>query len=141
MTHRTISSMKKCRDGVACVVLSYNLVLPVHCHPYTYFLALPSLHHSTVLETVYILVIICLPCTSCSLTFEYAAKEGDDFRRVSVEIIFNAETDSRQRVYIPLFNDECVEYDEYFSVDLSTTSPRVNTVNDSVNVTIIDDDC
>jgi len=58
-----------------------------------------------------------------------------------VEIIFNAETDSRQRVYIPLFNDECVEYDEYFSVDLSTTSPRVNTVNDSVNITIIDDDC
>ena len=57
-----------------------------------------------------------------------------------MEVIFNAETDSRQRVYIPLFNDECVEYDEYFSVDLSTTSSRVNTVNDSVNVTIIDDD-
>ena len=60
---------------------------------------------------------------------------------MSVEIIFNAETDSTQRVYIPLFNDECVEYDEYFSVDLSTTSPRVNTVNDSVTITIIDDDC
>ena len=58
-----------------------------------------------------------------------------------MEIIFDAETDSRRRVYIPLFNDECVEYDEYFSVDLSTTSPRVNTVNDSVNITIVDDDC
>jgi len=70
-----------------------------------------------------------------------AAVEGEDYRGVSVEIIFNAETGSRQRVYIPLFNDECVEYDEYFSVDLSTTSPRVNTVNDSVTITIIDDDC
>ena len=60
---------------------------------------------------------------------------------MSREIIFNAGTDSQQRVYIPLFNDECVEYDEYFSVDLSTSSPRVNTVNDSLNITIEDDDC
>ena len=73
--------------------------------------------------------------------FMNAAIEGEDYRGVSVEIIFNAETDSTQRVYIPLFNDECVEYDEYFSVDLSTTSPRVNTVNDSVTITIVDDDC
>ena len=79
--------------------------------------------------------------TLYSLAFSCAAVEGEDYREVSVEIIFNAETDSTQRVYIPLFNDECVEYDEYFSVDLSTTSPRVNTVNDSLNITIEDDDC
>ena len=71
----------------------------------------------------------------------FAAIEEEDYRGVSVEIIFNAETDSTQGVYIPLFNDECVEYDEYFSVDLSTTSPRVNTVNDSLDITIEDDDC
>ena len=75
------------------------------------------------------------------LHYQYVAIEEDDFRMVSQLIIFNAETGSLQGVYIPIINDECVEYDEYFSVDLSTTSPRVNTVNDSLNITIEDDDC
>ena len=80
-------------------------------------------------------------CSQILPHFQYAAIEGLDFRMVSQQIIFNAETESLQRVYIPIINDECVEYDEYFSVDLSTTSPRVNTVNNSLNITIEDDDC
>ena len=54
------SKKKRCRDGVACVVF-LQPVLPVHCYPYTYFLcflALPSLHLSTFLENVFILVCI-----------------------------------------------------------------------------------
>ena len=71
----------------------------------------------------------------------HTAIEGDDFTPLSKEIIFNADTSPSRAVYIPIINDDCVEYDEYFFVDLSTSLSCVNLVNDSVNITIEDDDC
>ena len=68
------------------------------------------------------------------------AVDGEDYRAVTHEIIFNNDTDRVQRVYVPLFNDVCVEYDEYFSVDLTTSMDCVQLDVNSVNITIVDDD-
>ena len=73
--------------------------------------------------------------------FHYIALEGDDFTPLSKEIIFNADTSPSQAVYIPIINDDCLEYDEYFFVDLSTSLSCVNLVNDTANMVIEDDDC
>ena len=68
------------------------------------------------------------------------AVDGEDYRAVTHEIIFNNATDREQRVYVPLFNDACVEYDEYFSVNLTTSMDCVELDVNIVNVTIVDDD-
>ena len=70
----------------------------------------------------------------------FLALDGEDYRAVTHEIIFNNATDREQRVYVPLFNDACVEYDEYFSVDLTTSMDCVELDVYSVNITIVDDD-
>lgn len=71
----------------------------------------------------------------------FTAYENEDFIPVSYDIIFNSNTTSTHRVYIPLLNDDCVELDEYFSVALTTSLNCVNLVNDTVNITITEDDC
>ena len=38
--------------------------------------------------------------------------EGEDFVGISKEIILNADIPYKN-VYIPIINDECLEYDEY----------------------------
>ena len=70
----------------------------------------------------------------------FLAVDGEDYRAVTHEIIFNNATDREQRVYVPLFNDACVEYDEYFSVDLTTSMDCIELDVNSVNITIMDDD-
>ena len=70
----------------------------------------------------------------------FLAVDGEDYTAVTHEIIFNNATDRVQRVYVPLFNDACVEYDEYFSVDLTTSMDCVQLDVNSVNITIVDDD-
>ena len=66
--------------------------------------------------------------------------EGEDFIGISKEIILNADIPYKN-VYIPIVNDECLEYDEYFFVDLTTSLPCVNLVNDTISITIEEDDC
>ena len=70
----------------------------------------------------------------------YTALERDDFTPLSKEIIFNADISPSQAVYIPTINDDSLEYDEYFFVDLSTSLAHVNLVDDTVNITIENDD-
>ena len=65
---------------------------------------------------------------------------GEDYRAVTHEIIFNNHTDREQRVYIPLFNDACVEYDEYFFVNLTTSMDCIELNVYYVKINIIDDD-
>lgn len=57
------------------------------------------------------------------------------------DIIFDYYTDTTQRLYIPLVNDDdCVEEDEVFHVTLYTSMDCVNILNDSDYITILDDD-
>ena len=74
------------------------------------------------------------------LDIDCTAVEEEDFIGVSKEIILNADV-SYKNVYIPIINDECLEYDEYFFVELSTSLPCVNLVNDTVTIAIENDDC
>lgn len=68
------------------------------------------------------------------------AEDGIDFRGISKEVIFDENSENPQRVYVPILNDDCVEYDEYFLVNVTTNMDCVLLVN-SVHVTILDDDC
>ena len=70
----------------------------------------------------------------------FLAVNGEDYREVTREIIFNNDTDREQRVYIPLFNDDCVEYDEYFFVNLTTSIDCVKFDVYYVKINILDDD-
>ena len=56
------------------------------------------------------------------------------------EIVFNNYTERVHRLYIPIINDECVEYDEYFIVKISTDMDCVYLVNYTAHITILDDD-
>ena len=73
--------------------------------------------------------------------FYYVAIDGEDYKEIYKEIIFDFESDPYALVYIPLFNDECVENDEDFHVELFSSLDCVNVVNGSVHIAIEDDDC
>lgn len=69
------------------------------------------------------------------------ALESVDYVEVSHDIIFNQQTELVQPVYIPLRNDDdCVEGNTFFSVDLFALMDRVDLGIDSVTITILDDD-
>ena len=70
----------------------------------------------------------------------FLAVDGEDYRAVTHEIIFNNATDRVQRVYVPLFDDDCVEYYEHFSVHLTTSMDCVELDVTYVQIHIIDDD-
>ena len=70
----------------------------------------------------------------------FLAVNGEDYREVTHEIIFNNDTDREERVYIPLFNDGCVEYDEYFFVNLTTSMDCIELDVYYVKINILDDD-
>ena len=69
----------------------------------------------------------------------FIAIEYEDFVPLSHDIIFNSNT--TQHIYIPLLNDDVLEYNEIFYVNVSTLLDCVNTANGSVSITIEDDDC
>ena len=68
------------------------------------------------------------------------ALDGEDYQGLSHEIIFDENSVNPHRVYIPILNDDCLEYDEYFSVILTTNMDCVTLVNDSVIINITNDD-
>lgn len=73
---------------------------------------------------------------------QFSAKEGDDFIPKTQKIIFNSDMLGPQGVYIPIFNDECLEEkEEYFTVKLTTEMDCVNLADNEVTITIQDDDC
>lgn len=56
--------------------------------------------------------------------------------------MFDEGLNTTQCTYIPILNDECLEdYEEYFNITLSSEQDCVLFYNDSVEATIIDDDC
>ena len=65
---------------------------------------------------------------------------GSDYVAITRDIIFNEETDYTQIVYVPIKNDECLEYNETFSVTVSSNMSCVIIVTGEVNITIDDDD-
>ena len=75
----------------------------------------------------------------CTCTFSPAVM-GEDYRRVSHVLVFTPNTISPLRVYVPLLNDDCLEYDEYFFVVASTNMDCVNLDDDNVTIHILDDD-
>ena len=60
---------------------------------------------------------------------------------MSEVVVINSGTSFPAKVLVPIFNDECVESDEIFSVTLITASAGVKIGNSSEQITIIDDDC
>ena len=65
---------------------------------------------------------------------------GDDYTAVTRKVQFNENTDNEQTVLTPILNDECLEYDEDFNVTLTTTLDCIQLINDTLTITIIDDD-
>ena len=66
---------------------------------------------------------------------------GSDYITVSHDIIFDYYTDTPQRLYVPVVNDDdCVEENETFYVNLYTSMDCVHVRNDSLPITIVDDD-
>ena len=72
---------------------------------------------------------------------KFTATVGEDYKDVSEVVVINAGTSFPAKVLVPIFNDECVENDENFSVILTTASSSVKIGISSVEITIIDDDC
>lgn len=71
----------------------------------------------------------------------FSALAGSDYITVSHDIIFDYDTYTTQRLYIPVVNDDdCVEEDETFYVNLYTSMDCVHVRNDSLPITIVDDD-
>ena len=71
----------------------------------------------------------------------FLALDGEDYQGLSYEVIFNENSVNPYRVYIPILNSICLEYDEYFSVTLTTNVDNVTLVNDTVIIKIMNDDC
>ena len=66
----------------------------------------------------------------------------DDFFPLETPLVFDEGLDMVQCVYVPILNDECLEYrEEYFYITLSSEQDCVRLVNDSIEATIVDDDC
>lgn len=57
------------------------------------------------------------------------------------EIIFTKYSENPHRLYIPIINDcDCVEWDEYFLVNITTEMDCVYLPVEYVTITILDDD-
>ena len=66
----------------------------------------------------------------------------EDFIPLETSLVFDEGLDSTRCVYIPILNDECLEYEEeYFNITLSSEQDCVRFLNDSIEATIIDNDC
>lgn len=72
--------------------------------------------------------------------FIFAA--GADYIELDASLVFDKGLDTTQCVYIPVLNDECLEYvNESFYIYLSSDQDCVQFSNDSYEAYIIDDDC
>ena len=76
----------------------------------------------------------------CVPSLFVAAEMGSDYIAIAHDIIFNEDTGLTQIVYIPIINDECLEYNETFSVTLSSNMTCVSIVDENITITIDDDD-
>ena len=73
--------------------------------------------------------------------FLLAATSGSDYVMVSKIIFFNNLSPSVHRIYIPIINDDdCVEENEYFSVNISSDMECVDIPLESLTITITDDE-
>ena len=70
-----------------------------------------------------------------------SAQDGSDYRAITKEIIFDEISLNPRPVYVPILNDNTVEYDEDFLVTVSTTMNYVDIIDSSVLINILDDDC
>ena len=67
---------------------------------------------------------------------------GEDYIELETSLVFDEGLDTTQCVYIPVLNDECLEYvSESFEISLSSDQDCVRFNNDSFEAYIIDDDC
>ena len=76
----------------------------------------------------------------CVPSIFVAAETSSDYVAIAHDIIFNEDTGLTQIVYIPNINDECLEYNETFSVTLSSNMTCVSIGTEKVTITIDDDD-
>ena len=76
----------------------------------------------------------------CVPSIFVAAEMSSDYVAITHDIIFNKDTGLTQIVYIPIINDECLEYNETFSVTLSSNMTCVSIGTEKVTITIDDDD-
>lgn len=71
-----------------------------------------------------------------------SAAADEDYIELSTSLVFDKGLDTTQCVYIPILNDECLEYNnESFEINLSSDQDCVRFSNDSYKAYIIDDDC
>ena len=71
----------------------------------------------------------------------FPATSGSDFVSVTKVILFNNFLPLAHRLYIPIINDDdCVEENEYFSVNITTDMECVDLPVDSLTITIVDDE-
>ena len=76
------------------------------------------------------------------IMFNFVLPADEDFVPVEKMLVFDEGLDTTQCLYVPILNDECLEYEEeYFTINLSSDQDCVYFVNDSYEATIIDDDC
>ena len=67
---------------------------------------------------------------------------GADYIELDTLLVFDEGLATTQCVYIPVLNDECLEYEsESFYISLSSEQDCVRFSNDSYEAYIIDDDC
>ena len=79
-------------------------------------------------------------CIKITCSF-FAATSGSDYVTVAKIIFFNNLSPSVHRIYIPIINDDdCVEENEYFSVNISTDMECVDIPVESLTITITDDE-
>ena len=79
--------------------------------------------------------------SSNSLQLSISALAGSDYITVSYDIIFDYNTDTTQCLYVPVVNDyDCVEGNETFYVNFYTSMDCVHVRNDSLPISIVDDD-
>lgn len=67
------------------------------------------------------------------------AEMGSDYVPVQHDILFDEYSDREWVVYVPIINDECLEYDETFTVHINA-SDCVNVTTDYVTITIVNED-
>ena len=73
-------------------------------------------------------------------SYSYLHAGGEDYISVKKMIRFFAGGERTRCVHIPILNDECLEYEEAFAVELSTTMDCVTIGNNLTAVFIEDDD-
>ena len=72
--------------------------------------------------------------------FSLTATPDDDFVAIEKQVILINSSELPHRLYIPIKNDECVEYDETFSVHIDSESDGVVFGDKYQTITIEDDD-